>query len=139
MYYPAITTAALFTAIIIRDVITRNTSDISSHAFLGLISILAMIVLSMYKADFVAWGLLVLPMFIILLSYVLTYFNSPIMKSSAAAAASTGMSKSTTESKAAAEKSILTGQTVQLPLNNMGVGISPSTVTPASANCNVHS
>ena len=133
MYYPAITTAALFTAIIIRDVITRNTSDISSHAFLGLISILAMIVLSMYKADFVAWGLLVLPMFIILLSYVLTYFNSPIMKSSA----TTRVSKSTTESKAAAEKSILTGQTVQLPLNNMGVGISPSTVTPSSANCNV--
>ena len=137
MYYPAITTAALFTAIIIRDVITRNTSDIGSHSFLGLICILGMIVLSMYGADFVAWGLLVLPMFIILLSYVLTYFNSPIMKSSAASAAT--VSKSTNETNAASsEKSILTGQTIQLPLNNMGVGISPSTVTPASSSCNVH-
>lgn len=133
MYYPAITTAAFFTAIIIRDVITRNSSDIGSHSFLGLICVLGMIVLSMNGADFVAWGLLVLPMFIILLSYVLTYFNSPIMTESTARVSAVSNSTNAANS----EKSILTGQTIQLPLNNRGVGISPSTVTPASSSCSV--
>lgn len=133
MYYPAITTAAFFTAIIIRDVITRNSSDIGSHSFLGLICVLGMIVLSMNGADFVAWGLLVLPMFIILLSYVLTYFNSPIMTESTARVSAVSNSTNAANS----EKSILTGQTIQLPLNNKGVGISPSTVTPASSSCSV--
>lgn len=133
MYYPAITTAAFFTAIIIRDVITRNSSDIGSHSFLGLICVLGMIVLSMNGADFVAWGLLVLPMFIILLSYVLTYFNSPIMTESTARVSAVSNSTNAANS----EKSILTGQTIQLPLNNRDVGISPSTVTPASSSCSV--
>ena len=133
MYYPAITTAAFFTAIIIRDVITRNSSDIGNHSFLGLICVLGMIVLSMNGADFVAWGLLVLPMFIILLSYVLTYFNSPIMTESTARVSAVSNSTNAASSK----KSILTGQTIQLPLNNRGVGISPSTVTPASSSCSV--
>ena len=145
MYYPAITTAALFTAIIIRDSVTRNSSDIPHHAFVGLICVAAMIFLSMNKADFVAWGLLVLPMFIIILSYILTYFNSPIMSSSSTSSSS---SSSTTNTNSAIEnanvkpssmntneKSILTGQTIQIPLNNTGTGISSSTVTPSSSSC----
>jgi hypothetical protein len=87
MFYPAISTAALFTAIIIHDAMTKQASSIPTHAFLGLISILAMLYLSMKGADFVAWGILILPMFIIALSFVLVYIGSAKTGSSAPAPA----------------------------------------------------
>ena len=133
MYYPAITTAALFTAIIIVDAIKKHSSNIPSHAFLGLLSVGAMIFLSMKGADFVAWGILVLPMFIIILSFVLVYMGSPIITAhstytSPVAAATTAAATTP------AAKTTVVGQTVQIPSTNTTV----TSVTPSTSGCAPH-
>ena len=132
MYYPAITTAALFTAIIIVDAIKKYSSNIPSHAFLGLLSVGAMLFLSMKGADFVAWGILVLPMFIIILSFVLVYMNSPIVTANATHTAPVTAS---IPSPAASSAKLVTGQTVQLPTisNSSTVAAVTSAIPRASA------
>jgi hypothetical protein len=75
MSYPAITTGALFTALLISDLIRRRKEDLGKHALLGLISVLIMLVLSQKGADFVAWGLLILPMFILALSFIIVFLR----------------------------------------------------------------
>ena len=80
MYYPALTTAALFTAIIIADSIQQKVNDIGRHALLGFICVLIMLILSEKGAEFVAWGLLFLPMLIILISYIVA-LRSQVAKS----------------------------------------------------------
>jgi hypothetical protein len=71
-----LTTAALFTAIIINDAIMNDSSSIPNHAFLGLIAVLATSYLSMKGAEMAAWGIITLPAFVILLSFVLAYMSS---------------------------------------------------------------
>jgi hypothetical protein len=144
MFYPAISTAALFTAIIIHDAMTKQASSIPTHAFLGLISILAMLYLSMKGADFVAWGILILPMFIIALSFVLVYVGSARSGSSAPApkpapapspAPKTGSSSTPASvgvpasSCSSCNNNPVLGQTTNPP--------SSTVITPTS-NCNVH-
>jgi len=97
MSYPAITTAAFFTAIVLYDVIQRRTEDIGKHVLLGFISTLIMVVLSQKGADFVAWGLLTLPMFIIALSFIVIYLKGPSTSpASIPAATATAMAKAAT-------------------------------------------
>jgi hypothetical protein len=102
MFYPAIATAALFTAIIIHDAMIKESDSIPVHAFLGLISVLAMIYLSMKGANFVAWGILVLPMFIIALSFVLVYVGTKATVSTNASSVASPISTSTSSSSAGA-------------------------------------
>jgi hypothetical protein len=71
-----LTTAALFTAIIINDAIRNDSGSIPNHAFLGLIAVLATSYLSMKGAEMAAWGIIALPTFIIILSFVLAYTGS---------------------------------------------------------------
>jgi hypothetical protein len=139
MYYPAITTAALFTAIIIVDAIKKYSSNIPSHAFLGLLSVGAMLFLSMKGADFVAWGILVLPMFIIILSFVLVYTGSPIVSAAATstspvAAAKTTSAATTASAASTPSKTALVGQTVQIPSTKPTV----TSVTPSTSSCAPH-
>jgi hypothetical protein len=151
MFYPAITTAALFTAIIIHDAMVKESSSIPIHAFLGLISVLAMLYLSMKGANFVAWGILVLPMFIIALSFVLVYIGTKATVSSKVNyVASPAASSSTTRGGASpaansaaslagpaspASPSCNCGSSVNLPVST---GTPSSTVVTPTTNCAVH-
>ena len=66
MYYPAIATGALFTAIILNDTIQKVDKNImGQHGFLGIISIILMATLTNNNAEYVAWGILVIPFFIL--------------------------------------------------------------------------
>ena len=70
MSYPAITTAALFVALLTLDLVNRNNRLLAAHFIFGVISVLLMLYLSQQGADFVAWGLLLLP-FVLLLTGVI--------------------------------------------------------------------
>ena len=124
MYYSVITTAALFIAIIINDVIQKNESSISSHAFLGLLSTLAVLFLCMKGAEMVAWGIIILPIFVIILSFVLVYFSA----------------SNTTDSNAPASNaltSILAAATTTPVKPVVQTPSSASIVTPSGAGCSV--
>jgi hypothetical protein len=137
MYYPAITTAALFTAIIIDDAIKKNSDSIPTHAFMGLLCVGAMIFLSMKGADFVAWGILVLPMFIIILSFVLVYMDSPIVTANATHTVPVAANISSEVCKpapAASSAKVVTGQTVQLPnISNSSTFAAVTTASPRAS------
>lgn len=147
MFYPAIATAALFTAIIIHDAMVKESDSIPTHAFLGLISVLAMIYLSMKGANFVAWGILVLPMFIIALSFVLVYVGTkatapapaisaaPTNSSANSAAPATSAPASGPAPVAPTAPPCNCGPTVNLPTTTDKP--SSTVVTPAT-NCAIH-
>ena len=151
MFYPAIATAALFTAIIIHDAMVKESSSIPIHAFLGLISVLAMLYLSMKGANFVAWGILILPMFIIALSFVLVYVGTkatvsnkvPSVASPAASSSTTRGGASPAANSAAslagpaspASPSCNCGSSVNLPVSTNKPS---STVVTPTTNCAVH-
>lgn len=132
MYYPPIAAAALFTAIVIVDVIKGESSSIATHAFLGLLSIGAVTFLSMKGADFVAWGILVLPMFIILLSFVLVYVGSPIVNKPTSTVVA---SPSVTTPTGASSAPTTSGQTINLPNLGNGTLSTTATVTPSASSC----
>lgn len=127
MYYPALTTAALFTAIIIEDAITRKSSNFIKHLFLGFISVGLMVYLSMNKAEFVAWGLLIIPMFIIFLSFISLKSNT---------SEKSGCRRPPLTPSVTSQEPVLTGHTIQLPVSPSTP--SSSTVTPSSDSCTVH-
>jgi len=145
MFYPAIATAALFTAIIIHDAMVKESSSIPTHAFLGLISVLAMFYLSMKGADVVAWGILVLPMFIIALSFVLVYTGTKTMASTVDSSSSVAPANSVARVSPispagpapapATSPSCNCGSTVNLPKTTDKA--SSTVVTPAT-NCALH-
>ena len=137
MYYPPIAAAALFTAIVIVDVIKGESSSIATHAFLGLLSIGAVTFLSMKGADFVAWGILVLPMFIILLSFVLVYVGSPIVNkpTSTVVAPPSVTTTSVTTPTGASSAPTTSGQTINLPNLGNGTLSTTATVTPSASSC----
>jgi hypothetical protein len=134
MYYSAVTTVALFIAIIINDVIQNNISSISNHAFFGLLSVLAVLFLCMKGAESVAWGLIIIPMFTIALSFVLSnsdsdskyrdnsYYTEPTQTPKAKVPTYTELPKQVT---------------VQLPVSTKPTS-SSSNITPAGTTCSIH-
>ena len=149
MFYPAISTAALFTAIIIHDAMTKQASSIPTHAFLGLFCILAMLYLSMKGANFVAWGILILPMFIIALSFVLVYIGSAKNGSSAPAPATESAPNTRSSSTPASVGVPASSSSVGVPASScsscnnnpvLGQTSNPpsSTVITPTTNCSVH-
>ena len=150
MYYSALTTLALFIAIIINDVIQNDTSSISNHAFFGLLSILAVLFLCMKGAESVAWGLIILPMFTIALSFVLSHSNSdssytnnnyysqpaqttPLASSQLSKPATIQLPVSTTS----ASSQLPNQATIQLPVSTTPASNS-SNITPSGAGCSVN-
>jgi hypothetical protein len=67
--YPALTTAALFTAVIINDLIKADYKYILGHFLFGLISLLLMMYLCDSGAEFAAWGVLMLPLILLMLGW----------------------------------------------------------------------
>lgn len=66
---PAITTAGLFTAILILDLINRQYRLIFGHALFGFVCILLILYLCEKSADYVAWILLITPFVLIFLGW----------------------------------------------------------------------
>ena len=66
---PALTTAGLFTAIVILDMINREYKLIFGHGLLGFISILLVLYLCEKSSEYVAWILLATPFVLILLGW----------------------------------------------------------------------
>lgn len=73
---PAITTAGLFTAIVILDLINREYKLIFGHTLFGFISILLVLYLCEKSADYVAWILLVTPFVLIFLGWTIGALRS---------------------------------------------------------------
>jgi cytoskeletal protein RodZ len=147
MYYPALTTAALFTALILSDTIQRNTSQVGQHALMGFISVLLMLLLSQSGAEIVAWGILFLPMFIIFLSFIMVWRQSLVMTPEATAPVASATAPVAQEPAAAAITAATPASTpaatptstpaatvVQNPLVNLGLtqAAMPSTTAAAA-------
>lgn len=75
MVYAAITTGAIFLAIILNDLVQSNSGVIPQHALLGFISVLIIVVLDQKGYGLVAWGLLLIPLFAFIVSLVGVYLN----------------------------------------------------------------
>jgi len=71
MSYPAITTGALFVALLTLDLINRNNRLLAAHFIFGVIAVLLMLYLSQQGADFVAWGLLLLPLILLITGVII--------------------------------------------------------------------
>jgi hypothetical protein len=138
MFYPAIATAALFTAIIIHDAMTKQASSIPTHAFLGLISILAMLYLSMKGANLVAWGILILPMFIISLSFILVYVGSVKTTSSTTTSTSTPNIKSSLAPSSLGVPASSCSSCNSNPVLGKSTAPASSTVITPTTNCSIH-
>jgi hypothetical protein len=90
--YSLIAVVALFVAIILNDVLQQNSSEIPKHALFGLISTLGMFVLWYNDHELVGWGLLIVPIFILFISFIIVLLNKK-PSSSTSSTASTGSSK----------------------------------------------
>lgn len=65
--YPGLVTIALFVSILLTDTILTNYSIIPFHLLIGVIAVLLMFFLSANQLDFVAWGLLILPVILLVI------------------------------------------------------------------------
>lgn len=77
MSYPSIIFAALFTGLIFADILNKRTENIAGHAFFGLLLIILTVVLSQYNADLVSWGLLIVPIAILFVSFIIVVLRGP--------------------------------------------------------------
>ena len=75
MYYPAIITGALFVGILISDIFSGKRANMPEHLVLGLISVSAFIWLGVHNAEIVAWGLLMIPLFILAITFIFVMFD----------------------------------------------------------------
>jgi hypothetical protein len=95
MYYPAIITAALFVGIIINDIFSRKRGSIPEHLVLGLVSVTLMVWLTMKNAEIVAWGLLMIPLFILAITFIFVIFNVSLGSTPTTPAAGTAATSTT--------------------------------------------
>lgn len=68
---PAFVTAALFISILILDLAKRNYRLLGGHFLLGIISVLLMLYLCQREAEYVAWGLLLIPFLLLALGFII--------------------------------------------------------------------
>lgn len=68
--YSIIFTAAIFIAIILNDLIYKNTNDIPLHGSFGLLAVGLVTILWYLKYEIVAWVIIALPIIILTLSYI---------------------------------------------------------------------
>ena len=70
-FYPVCVTLALFIALILFDVIERHPGAISHHTFTGLVILFLMVYLSFKDMELVSWGLLLIPVVLLVLCFIL--------------------------------------------------------------------
>ena len=68
-FYPVIITAAIFIAVILDNIIQRQSSNIPLNTLQGIISVGLMLLLSFKDMELVSWGLLLLILLVMTLSY----------------------------------------------------------------------
>jgi hypothetical protein len=68
--YPVLVTVALFFTLACLDIISRNYKNFAQHTIFGAIATLMMLYLATHDAEFVAWGLLILPILILIIGVV---------------------------------------------------------------------
>lgn len=120
MYYPAIITGALFVGIIISDIFSRKRGNIPEHLVLGLVSITLMVWLTMKNAEIVAWGLLMIPLFILAITFIFVIFNVSLGTREAPAAGTAATTPTPTTAGVASNAATTTATTT----------ITPSACTP---------
>ena len=120
MYYPAIITAALFLGIIVNDIFSRKRGSIPEHLVLGLVSVTLMVWLTMKNAEIVAWGLLMIPLFILAITFIFVIFNVSLGSTSTTPAAGTATTPTPTTAGVASNAATTTATTT----------ITPSACTP---------
>ena len=74
--YSILVTVAFFTAIILNDVFLQDSENIPKHALLGLISTGIISTLWFYDLEFVGWGILILPITALTISFLVLYAKS---------------------------------------------------------------
>jgi len=74
--YSILVTVAFFTAVILNDIFLQETEEIPAHALLGLISTGIVTTLWFYDLEFVGWGLLILPITVLTVSFLVLYAKS---------------------------------------------------------------
>lgn len=68
---PVIATAAMFTAIVLLDILRHEFEYVPRHGFLGFLSVLLVGILCQYGATIVAWCLLALPFLLLIISAII--------------------------------------------------------------------
>jgi hypothetical protein len=68
---PVLATIALFTSVVLLDILRHDFDYVSRHGFLGFLSIFLMAVLCEYNAIYVAWALLFLPFILLIISTII--------------------------------------------------------------------
>ena len=71
----AIATAAVFSALIINDLINKNYTPIVLHFFGGIFVVLGMVALCQRVGDYAGWLLLLIPIFVILIGFFLEWYS----------------------------------------------------------------
>jgi len=74
--YSIISTAAIFVAIIFNDLIQNKKYHIRFHVFLGLLATALVTILWYLDYEFVAWGLIIVPIFTLFISYIAVITSS---------------------------------------------------------------
>ena len=70
---PGITTAALFTAVILYDLYDRNWSRIPGHGLFGIFATLLILFICERTSEWVAWSLLTIPIVFLFLASFIAY------------------------------------------------------------------
>lgn len=83
-FYPVCVTIAFFVALLLFDVMERAPERVNSHIFLGLVTTFLMVYLSFKDMEIVSWGLLLIPVVILVTSYFLGYVEPAKMVAAAA-------------------------------------------------------
>ena len=69
--YAVVTAAALFISIVLSDLLQDKSSEIPKHALFGLICTLLIFILSYNDLEAVGWGLLIVPIVSLLISFLI--------------------------------------------------------------------
>jgi len=70
-FYPVGVTVAFFIAVILHDVFTRSKEKIAKHMLTALVVTLLMIYLSFKDLEIVSWGVLLVPLTVLIICYFL--------------------------------------------------------------------
>lgn len=93
--YAVIAAAALFISIVLSDLLQDKSSEIPKHALFGLICTLLIFVLSYNDLEMVGWGLLVVPIFSLFISFLIVSLRGTKNKGSSTTKYKTNCNSST--------------------------------------------
>ena len=120
MYYPAIITGALFVGILISDIFSGKRANMPEHLVLGLISVSAFVWLGVHNAEIVAWGLLMIPLFILAITFIFVMFDVKLATTSTTPTIPAAVTTTSTTAGVASNAATTTAATT----------ITPSACTP---------